>query len=227
MTSENAPREVKWHLPGLQEPAEIIVDRWGIPHIYASTKHDVFFVQGFNAARDRLWQLDIWRKRGLGQLAADFGPGFLAQDRAARLFLYRGDLEDEWRAYGSADARAIIEAFVGGLNAFITLTEQKPDLAPAGISRNGGATHRWEAADKVRIRSHAVVRNLVSEELRAKVTAAARVEIDGLRVPIEPPWTPMTPDPLVLEDYPADLLDAYWLATSAVSFTPELPRGDR
>ena len=52
----------------------------------------MFFLQGYNAARDRLWQIDLWRKRGLGLLAKDFGPDYVAQDRAARLFLYRGDL---------------------------------------------------------------------------------------------------------------------------------------
>ena len=94
-------KTIEHRIPGLNEPAEIIVDRWGIPHIRARTRHDVFFLQGLNAARDRLWQLDLWRKRGLGLLAADFGPGFLAQDRAARLFLYRGDMEAEWKAYGN------------------------------------------------------------------------------------------------------------------------------
>ena len=87
-------------VPGLEQPAEIAVDRFGVPHIQAENLTDLFFAQGFNAARDRLWQIDLWRKRGLGLLAADFGPGFLMQDRAARLFLYRGDMEAEWAAYG-------------------------------------------------------------------------------------------------------------------------------
>ena len=69
-----------------------------------------FFVQGFNAARERLWQLDIWRKRGLGLLAADFGPGFLAQDRASQLFLYRSDMDAEWAAYGNPEARSIAKS---------------------------------------------------------------------------------------------------------------------
>jgi len=64
---------------GLNAPAEIAIDCWGIPHLQASTRDDLFFVQGFNAARDRLWQIDLWRKRGLGLLAADFGPGYFAQ----------------------------------------------------------------------------------------------------------------------------------------------------
>jgi penicillin amidase len=44
---------------GLGAPAEIAVDRWGIPHLRASSRDDLFFVQGFNAARDRLWQIDL------------------------------------------------------------------------------------------------------------------------------------------------------------------------
>jgi penicillin amidase len=87
-------------------------------HIRTQTTQDAFFVQGFNAVRDRLWQIDLWRKRGLGILAADFGPGYLMQDRAARLFLYRGDMEVEWTAYGE-DAQMICTAFADGINAGI------------------------------------------------------------------------------------------------------------
>ncbi|MFX6230714.1 penicillin acylase family protein, partial [Acinetobacter baumannii] len=80
--------------------AEILIDRWGVPHIYAASERDAFFMQGFNAARDRLFQIDLWRRRGLGQLSEVFGPAYLPQDRATRLFLYRGDMRREWAAYG-------------------------------------------------------------------------------------------------------------------------------
>ncbi len=72
---------------GLEKPAEIIVDEWGVPHIYVQTHYDAFFVQGFNAARDRLWQIDVWRRRGLGLLSEVFGDQFVEQDCANRLFL--------------------------------------------------------------------------------------------------------------------------------------------
>ena len=42
-------------VPGLDDDVEIRIDRWGVPHIYANTTHDVYFAQGFNAARDHLW----------------------------------------------------------------------------------------------------------------------------------------------------------------------------
>src|ERR1041384_588592 len=70
-------------IAGLKQPAEILVDRWGVPHIYARNFDDVFVAQGFNAARDRLFQIDLWRRRGLGELAEVLGPGYVDQDRAA------------------------------------------------------------------------------------------------------------------------------------------------
>jgi penicillin amidase len=49
--------DAEYVLEGLEEPAEILVDRWGVPHVYASSLYDAFRLQGFNAAWDRLWQL--------------------------------------------------------------------------------------------------------------------------------------------------------------------------
>jgi acyl-homoserine lactone acylase PvdQ len=86
-------------------PVEILLDEWGVAHIYAASDTDVYFAQGFNAARQRLFQIDLWRRRGLGLLSEVFGPECLEQDRATRLFLYRGDMDVEWR--GSAATGSI------------------------------------------------------------------------------------------------------------------------
>src|SRR5665213_276719 len=133
-------------VPGLDHPAEIVVDQWGIPHIRAQTQHDVFVAQGFNTARDRLFQIDMWRKRGLGLMAADYGPGFLAQDRATRMFLYRGDMDAEWGSYGNADAHLICEAFAAGINAFIALAEHEPELLSPEFAAMVITPARWDAA---------------------------------------------------------------------------------
>ena len=64
-----APNDrLEYSVAGLSAEAEVIVDHDGVPHVYANDHYDVFFVQGFNAARDRLWQIDLWKRRGLGQL---------------------------------------------------------------------------------------------------------------------------------------------------------------
>ena len=193
-------------VPGLIAPAELRIDPWGIAHIKAESRSDLFFAQGLNAARDRLWQLDIWRKRGLGLMAADFGAGFLAQDRACRLFLYRGDMQAEWAAYSCTDAQSITESFVAGLNAWIGLTEQNPDLLPPEFTATDTRPARWEAADVVRIRSHALVRNVLSEVARARILAHADLATDAARQGISPPYQVIIPEGVDYAAIPDDVL---------------------
>src|SRR6476661_3006712 len=69
---------------GLRAPVEIIRDRAGIPHIYARNEHDLFFAQGYNAARDRLFQLELWRRSATGTVAEMLGPQELKRDLGAR-----------------------------------------------------------------------------------------------------------------------------------------------
>jgi penicillin amidase len=204
---------------GLSAPAEIAIDRWGIPHLRASTRDDLFFLQGFNAARDRLWQIDLWRKRGLGLLAADFGPGYLAQDYAARLFLYRGDMSVEWVSY-APDTRAICQAFAAGINAYVALTDLEPARLPAEFRLFGTRPARWAAEDVVRIRTHALTRNAISEVQRANVLKHADLRTDLLRCALNPVAEPRLADGVTLEDMPMEVLNLFRLATAPVSFEP-------
>lgn len=206
--------------PGLSSPASITVDRWGIPHIRASTLEDLFFAQGFNAARDRLWQIDLWRKRGLGVLSADLGPGYLEQDRAARLFLYRGDMAAEWRCY-SPDAEAICESFVAGINSYIELVVAEPERLPPEFAELGTRPAKWAAEDVVRIRSHSWMRNALSEVIRANVMAGASAEADLLRQNLNPMKAPGVPDGLDLGSIPMAVLDVFKLALVPVTFARE------
>src|SRR5262245_24607736 len=83
-------------IPGLRKPVTVLRDPWGVPHIFAETQDDLFFAQGFVAAQDRLWQMEIWRRTGEGRLAELLGPEAVDRDRFARLLRYRGDLETEY-----------------------------------------------------------------------------------------------------------------------------------
>ena len=206
-------------VPGLLAPASISVDRWGIPHIRAESLPDLFFAQGFNVARDRLWQIDLWRKRGLGLLAADLGPGYLEQDRASRLFLYRGAMAAEWAAY-DGDARATCCAFAAGINAHIDLIGDRPDRLPHQFRILGTRPAKWAAEDVVRIRSHALSRNALSEVARAAILAKAGEGADLLRQNLEP-----DPGPLHREvdpgSIPLHVLDVFKLAVAGVGFSQE------
>src|SRR5450830_1931996 len=211
-----APATQTIKVAGLEKGAEILVDQWGVPHIYAQSQDDVFFAQGFNAARDRLFQIDLWRRRGLGELSSVFGPAFVAQDRAARLFLFRGDMDKEWQSYGKG-AQRISERFVAGINAYVDYTAQNPAALPIEFRTAGYSPARWKAEDVVRIRSHGLTRNLTLEVARAAVVCNASLEVDLVRSTPQPPWKTTVPeglDPCL----PAGLLDVFKLATDNVFF---------
>ena len=216
---------VGWTVVGLEKPAVIRVDDWGVPHIEAQTHYDAFFVQGFNAARDRLWQIDTWRRRGLGRLSEVFGEAYAEQDRAARLFLYRGSMYREWLAYGS-DAKKITESFVAGVNAWIALTEARPELLAPEFGLLDYKPQPWSAEDVVRIRSHGLWRNIKSEVRRAQLLCHMDARRSLLFMPVEPDWTPTVPEGLdVCSLPPAEvLLQDYRLATAAVDFGPAIER---
>jgi penicillin amidase len=208
--------------PGLNAPVEIIVDQWGIPHIYAASAHDAFYAQGWNAARDRLWQLDLWRKRGLGLLSENFGPDYVAQDRATRLFLYRGDMDAEWAAYGP-DAKAWAQAFVTGINAYVAQVQSGAAPLPVEFELTSSRPALWQVDDLVRVRSHGISNNAESEALRARVVAAGGLEADRIRRKLDPPHELRIPDGLNPADIPADIFATYVLGTKEVSFTPAAP----
>ena len=112
---------------GLDSTVEVRRDRWGVPHIYAKTRHDLFLAQGYVAAQDRLWQMEMWRRSGDGRLAEVIGPSAVERDRFARLLKYRGDMAREWVSY-SPDTREIVQAFVAGVNAYIAQVRSRPPI---------------------------------------------------------------------------------------------------
>lgn len=210
----------EYRVAGLEKPAEIIVDRWGIPHLYAESVDDLYLVQGFNAARDRLFQIDLWRRRGLGRLAEVFGPAYVEQDRAARLFLYRGDLAAEWSAYGF-DAERVAARFTAGVNAYIAWLDEHPDALPPEFDLVGYRPATWAPEDLVRIRSHGIQLNLLSELLRAKQVLAAGVEADEFRHPIQPDNVIHVPEGIDL-DIPEEVLRVFELGTVGSTATSSL-----
>ncbi len=217
----SAVHHERWQLTGLKAPAEVIVDHWGVAHVFAGSVVDAFFLQGYNAARDRLWQIDLWRKRGLGLLSQSLGPAYVAQDRAARLFLYRGDMREEWAAY-APESKLWVESFVQGINAYVQDTRAGRRPLPVEFKLTDSRPDLWQPDDVLRIRSHALVSNVTSEVARARVACAAGLQADQLRRKIEPVSHRLTtPAGLNPCDIPADVLKDYLLATKPVDFAAE------
>src|SRR5262245_48881310 len=153
-------------LPGLKEPVEVVRDRWGVPHIYAKNADDLFFAQGFVAAQDRLFQLEMWRRLAAGEMAQLLGPEALEADRFARLIRYRGDMDAEWASY-SPDAKRIATAFTRGINACIEHSGKK---LPIEFQILGFAPEKWQPEDVLSRMSGIVMsQNFRNEAKRARL----------------------------------------------------------
>ncbi len=127
---------------GLQEPVEIITDQWGIPHIYAQNEADLFFAQGYYAAKDRLFQFEIWRRQATGTVADLLGPRELKRDIGTRLFQFRGDIQAEMNYYHPR-GELIITSFVRGVNAYIEYANAHPEDLPIEFQLLGTQPEPW------------------------------------------------------------------------------------
>ncbi len=180
-------------VPGLEQSVEILRDRWGVAHIYAQTVSDLFFAQGYVAAQDRLYQIEIWRRTGAGELAEVLGEEYLDRDRIARLVRYRGDMEAEWASY-SPDARQIAESFTQGVNAYV---EQNRENLPIEFELLDFEPGVWEPEDTLlRIAGLLMVRNISQEIARAEMLSKLGPELTRKFYPTDPDRT-FAPDPEV------------------------------
>lgn len=173
-------------LTGLRKPVTVRRDTWGIPHIYAANQHDLFFAQGYVAAQDRLFQMELWRRQGEGTLSEVLGPRYVQRDRYARLFRYRGNLQREWRSY-APDAREIVTAFVEGVNARIDEVNADSRKLPIEFSILGFAPRRWSPEVPLsRVTPLSGVSNGSDELLRALIVQRLGVATANEFLPTDP-----------------------------------------
>jgi len=168
---------------GLHEPVEVVTDRWGIDHIYAENEHDLFFAQGYSAAKNRLFQFEIWRRQSTGTVAEILGRRELDRDIGTRLHLFRKDITQELNHYHPRGA-LIIQAFVDGINAYIGETRRDPSLLPMEFGLLGIEPGDWTPA--VVISRHQGLLSNATTEIRygravAAIGADKVKELDWLR----------------------------------------------
>ena len=148
--------------PASAEPVEVLRDRWGINHIYAKNEPDLFFVQGYTAARDRLFQFELWRRQATGTVAEILGPKELKRDIGTRLHMFRGDLKAELNWYHPR-GEAIITAYVRGVNAYIAEALRSPSTLPIEFTMLGITPAPW--TPEVIISRHNALLSNIGQEL--------------------------------------------------------------
>jgi len=215
-----AQQATRLDVPELERPVEILVDRWGISHIYAQTEHDLFFAQGWNAARDRLFQLELWRRQATGTVAELLGPRELRRDVGTRLFKFRRNLDQELRHYHPRGP-AIIGAYVDGINAYISRANQRPSDLPVEFRLLGIRPQPW-TPEVVISRHQGLLGNIGSELRYGRLVARLGAEAVKRLGSFGPGDPDLTLDPAIdgsgLDE---DILGVYDAFRGSVRFRPE------
>jgi penicillin amidase len=196
---------------GLREEVEVVRDTAGVNHIYAKNDHDLFFSQGYCAAKDRLFQFEMWRRQASGTTAEIFGEQELKRDIGTRLFKFRGDLKKEFNHY-HPHGEEIIDSFTEGVNAFIAETEKDTSLLPIEFKLLGIKPGRW-TPELVISRHQGLLGNITEEVKIARAVAKVGVsKVKELNV-FEPGDPSIEIDPKIkknlLEDSVITLYEAY------------------
>jgi len=106
-------------LSALTAEVKVIRDERGVPHIYASNEHDLYFMTGYITAQERLWQMDMVRHATQGRLSELFKRDMFETD----IFLRALGMQEKSRMVlekEDPEILATLQAYADGVNAWIT-----------------------------------------------------------------------------------------------------------
>jgi penicillin amidase len=212
-------------LPGLHASVEVHFDAYGVPHIRAQNDADAFCAQGYCHARDRFFQMDMLRRALSGRLSETVGERALASmalpsfapkgttvdaDRLMRVLGLRDAARRVWAA-GDATARALLEAYVAGVNAAVRRMRRRRPLEHRLLKM---PLEPWRPVDSILV-AKGMALGLSFKWRAAPVFAAAAERLAGKPAHLEQ----MLP-PLVREGAPAISRCVARGVGAALSFLP-------
>ena len=207
-------------LSGLNEPVEIIRDKWGINHIYAKNQKDLFFAQGYAAAKDRLFQFEIWRRQSTGTVAEILGERELKRDIGTRLFKFRGDMKTEMNHYHK-DGEEIITAYTNGVNTYIEEILKTPEKLPLEFKLLNITPEKW-TPDVVISRHQGLLGNIDEELKIARSVAEIGTQKTKKLAWFHPKDPDINIDSKINKDLLSqDILELYHAYRQTVKFKPE------
>ena len=184
------PAEGRLEVRGTDDRIEIVRDRWGVPHVLASTPADAFFGHGFVHAQDRLFQMEGARRTAAGRLSEIAGPSTLASDRLVRrVGLNRAARADAEQIAGSD--RQLLEAYARGVNEGVRLL---PALPPE-FALLGDQVEPWSIEDTMlvgRLVMFGFAGNWNTELVRERLAASLGPELAAAIDPVHPPTSTVT-----------------------------------
>ncbi len=215
---------------GLNAQVEVLRDDWGIPHIYASDPHDLFFAQGYTQAQDRWWQMEFFRHVGSGSIGELTGKNdsVFGNDLYIRTAGWRRTAEEEVRKL-TPDAQAALQAFADGINAYI-LNRSADDLAMEyrllGVTGVSIPIQPWTIVDTLafgKVMAYNLTDSSDYEYIRDKVIGSLGRD---MMQSFTPPWPYDSERPTILYDEDLPISDASASAQTVSAETASKPLGD-
>ncbi len=192
----------------LEEEVQVVMDERLVPHVFANSLTDAFFVEGYLTAKYRLWQMDITVRSTGGRLAEVLGEGLLEHDRLQRRKGLLWAAENTLAAWKESKDWPWIEAYVAGVNARIS--ELTPAEYPLEFKMLNYAPEPWSPLKSaLLVKSMAETlcsRNLDLESSNMRQILGADLfnflypETNPQQSPIIPAGTPWPFAPVALHD---------------------------
>jgi len=188
---------------GLRARVEIIRDLDDVPHIRANDEADALFGLGYVHAQERLWQMEFQRRVAQGRLSEVVGPRGLPADRLLRTIGLMRAARQAWPKIDGR-SRALIEAYVAGINAF--LADHHGGGLPVEFALMRTSPEPWTGVDVVawqKTMAWQLSANWREELLRVQLAARVGDEGAGLLMPAYTPDGPVIlPPDAVLRSRP-------------------------
>lgn len=209
--------------PGLGAEVEILTDTLGIPHLYAQHDTDLFYAAGYQEATDRLFQMDLMRRRALGRGAEVLGEGKIGEDQLSRTmdFARWGELDAARLREESPEDYKLFVSWVAGVNQRIAEIEAGEAPLPYGFGPGelDYAPERWSNSDPFVIAKLITFGNsnsLENELLATIVGRLAPTALEAIELP-KPAFPVYTVPP---EDRPTPLVAPSRPQAEATTPTP-------
>ena len=158
--------------PGLRAPVEVLVDEHGVPAIYARDEEDVYFAAGVLHARDRLWQMELYRRVTMGRLSEVLGDDTIDIDKRFLTLGLRDAARAEWERAPS-QVRTALQRYAEGVNAYMASLPGRRER-PLEFQILGFMPAAWEPLDSLavgRLLAWRLAENHQAELIRAALAA--------------------------------------------------------
>jgi len=173
---------------GLSAPVEVRTDEHGIPHIFAQNEDDLFFAQGYITARERMFQMDMTRLAGRGELSTVLGDMMLDTDKFFRTVGFYRAAEAEYENMDPG-ARKIVDDYTRGVNTYIGNAR----FLPSEYTILGFKPQAWKPQDTMVcgiLMAYSLNRSKDTELILNQIGAAAGSEVLNSIIPVVPADAP-------------------------------------